>query len=125
MCHANYPTVVLGEMVRDRELLTLERGVQMMTEAPARLYGLKDRGTIAVGSQADLMVFDADRVGSEQALTRFDLPAGGERLFVEARVSSESSSAGARSSATASSPAPCPAWCCARALTRNPFLSPA
>ena len=40
MCHANYPTVVLGEVVRDRGLLTLEEAVEMMTDRPARLYGL-------------------------------------------------------------------------------------
>ncbi len=31
MCHANYPTVVLGEVVRDRGLLSLEEAVEMMT----------------------------------------------------------------------------------------------
>ncbi len=44
MCHANYPTVVLGEVVRDRGLLSLEEAVRMMTDEPARLYGLVDRG---------------------------------------------------------------------------------
>ncbi len=49
MCHANYPTVVLGEVVRDRGLLALETAVHMMTDVPARLYGLRDRGRIAEG----------------------------------------------------------------------------
>ena len=58
MCHANYPTVVLGEVVRDRGLLALEEAVEMMTDRPARHYGLRDRGRIAEGWHADLVVFD-------------------------------------------------------------------
>ena len=68
MCHANYPTVVLGEVVRDRGLLSLEEAVEMMTDRPARFYGLTGRGRIAEGAHADLVVFDPDRVGE---------PAGG------------------------------------------------
>ncbi len=34
MCHANYPTVVLGEVVRDRGLLSVEEAVEMMTDRP-------------------------------------------------------------------------------------------
>jgi N-acyl-D-aspartate/D-glutamate deacylase len=85
MCHANYPTVVLGEVVRDRGLLTLEEAVRMMTDEPARLYGLKDRGRLAVGAHADLVVFDPATVGSEPARARHDLPADGLRLYAEAR----------------------------------------
>ena len=64
MCHANYPTVVLGEVVRDRGLLAVEEAVEMMTDRPARFYGLRDRGRIAVGYHADVVVFDPARVAS-------------------------------------------------------------
>ncbi len=67
MCHANYPTVVLGEVVRDRGLLSVEEAVAMMTDRPARHYGLTDRGRIAEGCHADLVVFDPDTVDSEPA----------------------------------------------------------
>jgi N-acyl-D-aspartate/D-glutamate deacylase len=80
MCHANYPTVVLGEAVRERELLSLEEAVEMMTDRPARHYGLRHRGRVAVGWHADLVVFDPARVGSAPTTVRFDLPGGGERL---------------------------------------------
>ena len=80
MCHANYPTVVLGEVVRDRGLLSLEEAVEMMTDRPARFYGLTGRGRIAEGCHADLVVFDPDRVGSLPVTLRRDLPGGGERL---------------------------------------------
>ena len=65
MCHANYPTVVLGEVVHDRGLLSLEEAVQMMTDVPARLYGLRDRGRVAEGCVADLVVFDPATVATE------------------------------------------------------------
>ena len=81
MCHANYPTVVLGEVVRDRELLTVEEAVEMMTYRPARHYGLRERGRIAVGFHADLVVFDPAAVASGAVELRHDLPGGGERLF--------------------------------------------
>jgi N-acyl-D-aspartate/D-glutamate deacylase len=80
MCHANYPTVVLGEVVRHRGLLSLEEAVEMMTDRPARFYGLTGRGRIVEGAHADLVVFDPDRVGSLPVDLRRDLPGGGERL---------------------------------------------
>ena len=83
MCHANYPTMVLGESVRRRRLLPLEEAVRLMTDAPARLLGLRDRGRITEGAHADLVVFDPERVGSGPALARHDLPGGGERLYAE------------------------------------------
>lgn len=85
MCHANYPSVVLGEVVRDRGLLTIEEAVRMMTSVPAGLYGLRDRGTIREGAIADLVVFDAERIATEPAEVRLDMPGGGERLTAAAR----------------------------------------
>ena len=84
MCHANYTTVVLGEMTRDRGLFTLEDAVRRMTDMPARLYGLRERGRVAEGWFADLVVFDPASVGSKPAEPRHDLPANGMRLYAEA-----------------------------------------
>ncbi len=85
MCHANYPTVVLGEVVRDRGLLSLEEAVEMMTDRPARHYGLRDRGRVAQDFWADLVVFDPELVGSNATEAIHDLPGGGERLSATAR----------------------------------------
>jgi N-acyl-D-aspartate/D-glutamate deacylase len=85
MCHGNYPTVVLGEVVRDRGLLSWEEAVEMMTDRPARHYGLLDRGRIAGGFHADLVVFDPARVGTRPATVVRDLPGGGERLHAGSR----------------------------------------
>ncbi|MCU1487870.1 MAG: aminoacylase [Actinomycetia bacterium] len=84
MCHANYPTVVLSEVVRDRRLLSVEEAVEMMADRPARHYGLRDRGRVAEGWIADLVVFDPATVGSKPSEVRTDLPGGGERLYAEA-----------------------------------------
>jgi len=81
MCHANYPTRVLAEVVRERGLLRLEEAIEMMTDRPARHYGLRERGRIAEGWHADLVVFDPEVVGSEPASVVSDLPGGGERLI--------------------------------------------
>ncbi len=80
MCHANYPTVVLGEVVRERGLLTVEEAVEMMTDRPARFYGLRGRGRVVEGWHADLVVFDPERVASGPVTLVDDLPGGGERL---------------------------------------------
>jgi N-acyl-D-aspartate/D-glutamate deacylase len=84
MCGSNYPTSFLGDCLRKRKLVPLERAVQMMTEAPADLFGLRDRGRVAEGQRADLFVFDPETVGSEPATLVHDLPGGSPRLVADA-----------------------------------------
>ncbi len=84
MCHANYTTVVLGDLVRDRGLFSLEDAIRRLTDVPARLLGLRDRGRIVPGGHADLVVFDPATVGSRPAVERHDLPGGAARLYADA-----------------------------------------
>ena len=84
MCHANYTTRLLGHAARDRGLLKLENAVQKVTDVPARLYGLRERGRVAEGWHADLVVLDPATVDSAPAGVHADLPGGGERLYAEA-----------------------------------------
>jgi N-acyl-D-aspartate/D-glutamate deacylase len=71
----------LGDTLRGRKLLPLERTVQLMTDVPARMFGLRDRGRIAVGNYADLGVFDPETVDSGPARRVYDLPADSLRLI--------------------------------------------
>jgi N-acyl-D-amino-acid deacylase len=49
---------VLGRFVREKHLFTLEEAVRKMTSLPASRMSLKDRGRIAPGMKADLVLFD-------------------------------------------------------------------
>jgi N-acyl-D-amino-acid deacylase len=52
-----YPRV-LGRFVRERKLFPLEEAIRKMTSLPAKRVGLSDRGRIAPGMKADLVLFD-------------------------------------------------------------------
>jgi N-acyl-D-amino-acid deacylase len=56
---------VLGLYVRERGLFGLETAVRKMTSQPADQIGLPDRGRLAPGQRADVVVFDAPRVKDE------------------------------------------------------------
>jgi N-acyl-D-amino-acid deacylase len=49
---------MLGPLIRDRKLFSLEAAVQKMTSIPAERFGLLDRGAIREGAIADLVIFD-------------------------------------------------------------------
>jgi N-acyl-D-aspartate/D-glutamate deacylase len=51
-----------------------------MTDVPARLFGLRDRGRLEVGGFADVGVFDPDTVDSGPAKRVYDLPGDSLRL---------------------------------------------
>ncbi len=78
-----FSTVLLGNS-RQRELATVEECVRWLTDVPARLYGLRGRGRLALGWQADVVVFDPATVASGPVHMRYDLPAGAGRLYADA-----------------------------------------
>jgi N-acyl-D-aspartate/D-glutamate deacylase len=85
MCGAIYTTSLLGHGVREHQVVTLEEAVRLITGVPARLYGLKERGCIAQGWHADLVMFDPATVDHGPERTRYDLPAGAPRLVADAK----------------------------------------
>jgi N-acyl-D-aspartate/D-glutamate deacylase len=77
-------TILLGKAFRQRGLLPVEEAVQLLSDAPARFYGLRERGRLEPGFHADVVVFDPTTVGSGPLHTRFDLPGGAGRLYADA-----------------------------------------
>lgn len=87
-CDASTPTYMLTHWVRDRTRgprLTLEQAVRKQTSETANLYGLTDRGVIAVGKRADLNVIDFERLALKPPHAVRDLPAGGQRILQGAK----------------------------------------
>jgi N-acyl-D-aspartate/D-glutamate deacylase len=85
MLGSSYPTRFLADTLRGRKLVPLERAVQLITDVPARLLGLRDRGRLAVGRFADIVVLDGESVDSEPARRVYDLPGDSLRLTAGSR----------------------------------------
>jgi N-acyl-D-aspartate/D-glutamate deacylase len=85
MCGAPYTTRFLGDCLRGRKLVPLERAVQLITSAPAELFGLRDRGVLREGALADVVVFDPDTIDAEDATLVRDLPGDSARLTAGSR----------------------------------------
>jgi N-acyl-D-aspartate/D-glutamate deacylase len=86
LCDACFATDLLGNWVRGREVMPLERAIHKLTGEPAAVYNLADRGTIEVGKAADLCVFDPATVAPGPLRRLRDFPADGERLTADAPV---------------------------------------
>ncbi len=84
LCDAPQATDLLGNWVRDREVMSLERAIQKLSGEPASLFELEGRGTIEVGHHADLVVFDPDTVAPGPVRRVRDFPADAERLTADA-----------------------------------------
>lgn len=84
MCGAPYTTRFLGDCLRGRKLVPLEQAVRMLTDDPARLFGLRERGRLAEGYHADLVLFDPERIDAGPATLVHDLPGDSPRLDARA-----------------------------------------
>ncbi|MBT2398386.1 amidohydrolase family protein [Streptomyces sp. ISL-100] len=80
MCGAPYTTRFIGDCLRGRKLVSLEQAVKMLTDDPAQLFGLRERGRIEEGFHADLVLFDPERIEAAPATLVHDLPGDSPRL---------------------------------------------
>ena len=80
MCGAPYTTRFLGDCLRGRRLVGLEQAVKMLTDDPARLFGLRERGQVREGWHADLVLLDPERIAAGPATLVHDLPGESPRL---------------------------------------------
>jgi len=79
-----FSTQVLGNGVREHEVITLPEAVHQLTQVPAELMGLRERGVLREGWHADLVVFDPATVGSGPVHMRPDLPCDEPRIYADA-----------------------------------------
>jgi N-acyl-D-amino-acid deacylase len=74
---------VLGHYVREQQALPLELAVAKMTRLPAERLGLTDRGLLAEGKAADVVVFDPATVSDRATYEQPHLyPTGVHSVFV-------------------------------------------
>jgi N-acyl-D-amino-acid deacylase len=81
---AGYGLHLLGHWTRERGALTLEQAAWRLSGQPAALYGIRERGALAPGYHADLLLFDPRTVERTANRRVHDLPAGASRLTCDA-----------------------------------------
>ena len=84
-CDAGFGLHFLAHWVRETGTFTLEEGVRRLTSDPARKYRIPERGRIALGQWADLLLFEPAKVGITGLERVADLPGGGSRMIRKPR----------------------------------------
>lgn len=77
----------LGYYIRERGILPREEGIHRITGMPARVYGLKGKGEIKVGYDADLVMFDYDRIiDHADYMNPFQLNEGIHQVYIAGQL---------------------------------------
>jgi N-acyl-D-amino-acid deacylase len=84
-CTAGYTSDLIGHWVREKQMLTLEQAIKRTTAEPADFFGIRDRGRLAPGFAADIVVFDYNRISCAPRESVDDLPGGGRRFVVRSQ----------------------------------------
>jgi N-acyl-D-aspartate/D-glutamate deacylase len=76
LCGSGENALLLTKYVRENEWLSLEEAVHVMTGKLAEHFFLADRGVIAPGKRADIVVFHMDEIKYHQIEKAHDVPDG-------------------------------------------------
>src|SRR5712691_4671405 len=75
-----FSTRLLGEWVREKQVMGLEQAVRRLTFDSASTFGLYDRGLLRPGMVADIVIFDPDTVRPLPLEVLHDFPTGAKRI---------------------------------------------
>jgi N-acyl-D-aspartate/D-glutamate deacylase len=81
---AGFGLHLIGHWARDRQAMSIAEAVRRLTSDPAKVFGMRERGTIREGFAADLVLFDPAKVARGPKRRVFDLPGGAPRLTTDA-----------------------------------------
>jgi len=84
ICDTSANIYLLTKWVREKRAIDLAQGIHMLTQQPAQLYSLNDRGLLANGMKADLNIIDFAKLNLHTPHIVHDLPAGGKRFLQNA-----------------------------------------
>lgn len=78
---------IIGQYCRDKKLFGIEECIRKMTGLPASAIGLATKGSIAVGKDADIVVFDFDKIDGKSTYGKLVPNEGIDLVFVSGRIS--------------------------------------
>jgi len=84
LCDAPQATDLLGNWVRDRNVMPMETAIRKLSGQQADLFGFVDRGYLRPGYWADITVFDPETIDPGPVRRVRDFPANAERLTADA-----------------------------------------
>ncbi len=78
---------VLRYYVREKRILTMADAIRKMTSLPADIVGLRDRGRLTPGYQADIVIFNPETVADRATFTQpKQYPVGIDYVLVNGQV---------------------------------------
>lgn len=80
----SFSTTLLQKGVREYKVISLEEAVYRITDRIARYFGFIDRGRVAPGYYADLVILEEEQAGRGSTYMRYDVPGGAGRIYADA-----------------------------------------
>ena len=84
MIDSGWSTFVLSHWHRDKGVYSLQEAVRRISGEPARVLGLRDRGTLSVGKRADVNVVNLEKLEERQPELVHDFPGNAPRFIQRA-----------------------------------------